>query len=187
MIWGHAAVWAALAVWTPFFVFSGLDGGFALTSFLHLPDLLFHEGGHVVFGLLGWDFLKILGGSLMQLLLPAVCALTFFAKEQNPFGAAVCLWWTGQNLVDLAPYVADAGPRTLTLLGGATGASFPELHDWYQLLGATGLLAHHRGIGWGFHVLGSLVMGAGLAWGAKTLWELRREERPDTVWPSRLR
>jgi hypothetical protein len=44
-----------------------------VVAFLHLVNLVFHEAGHVIFGVLG-RFLGILGGSLNQVLTPAICA-----------------------------------------------------------------------------------------------------------------
>lgn len=38
--------------------------------FLDRVDLVFHEAGHVIFGPFG-EFIGILGGSLMQVLIPA--------------------------------------------------------------------------------------------------------------------
>ena len=38
-------------------------------GFIHGIDLIFHEAGHVIFGFFG-QFLAVLGGSLMQVLIP---------------------------------------------------------------------------------------------------------------------
>jgi hypothetical protein len=91
-----------------------------MDSFLHLPDLVFHEAGHLIFGVFG-RFMSVLGGSLLQFLIPVVAAVAFVRQEEK-FSAAVCAWWAGQNLVDLAPYIADARSLRLVLLGGRTGA-----------------------------------------------------------------
>ena len=40
-----------------------------------------------------------------------------FLKQGDRFGAAVCAWWAGQNLLDVAPYIADARALQLVLLG----------------------------------------------------------------------
>lgn len=42
-------------------------------SFIHRPLLVFHEAGHVIFMPLG-DWLTVLGGTLGQLLMPAIMA-----------------------------------------------------------------------------------------------------------------
>ena len=104
-------------------------GGRASYYRISVQDLLFGSGeGHsraavvgralLLLGLVvsGWRlarlplgrFMSVLGGSLMQLLIPAVCAGTLLLQTRDPFGAACCLWWIGENLLDLAPYIADA-------------------------------------------------------------------------------
>ena len=40
----------------------------------------------------------------------------FLFREGNAFGAAVGLWWLGQSLMDLAPYINDARALALPLL-----------------------------------------------------------------------
>ena len=111
----------------------------AMDSFLHLPNLVFHEAGHLLFAMFG-QFMSVLGGSLTQVLIPVIAMIAFIRQEQ-PFGAAVCGWWAGQNLVDLAPYIADARALQLVLLGGRTGAEV-EGHDWEYLLTTIGVV--HR-------------------------------------------
>ena len=51
-----------------------------------------------------------LGGSLMQVLVPLVCAGAFLTTHWNPFAAAVMGWWAGENLMDVAIYINDARP-----------------------------------------------------------------------------
>jgi hypothetical protein len=132
-------------------------------SVLHLPNLVFHEAGHVLFALFG-RFLAVLGGSLFQFALPLALGGAFL-RQQNPFGAAVCAWWAGQNLLDLAPYIADARALQLVLLGGRTGAEV-EGHDWEYLLTELGWLRFDRTIALGAHRLGLMIMAAALIWGA---------------------
>src|SRR6188474_3277026 len=103
--WTRAALVAGLAIWTVQFARTPLSSD-AINSFLHLPDLVFHEAGHIIFSPFG-RFMTVLGGSLLQFLVPVV-ALVAFVKQEEPFGAAIGAWWAGQNLVDLAPYIADA-------------------------------------------------------------------------------
>jgi len=38
---------------------------------------------------------------------PIACLVAFW-RRRDRFGAAVAVWWAGQNLVDLAPYINDA-------------------------------------------------------------------------------
>ena len=141
---GRWAVVAALAVLTWRFARLPLDGS-VFDSFLHLPNLVFHEAGHMLLLPLG-RFMSVAGGSLFQLLVPLVCAGAFLRQHDNRFAAAVCVWWAGQNLVDLAPYIADARTLQLPLLGGFTGAEV-EGHDWEYLLGTFGWLHHDLVLG----------------------------------------
>src|SRR5258706_14990973 len=76
-------------------------------SFPNLPNLVFHEAGHILFMPLG-PFMTVLGGSLTQVLVPLVCAGAFLWQIRDPFGAAVAIWWAGENLIDVAPYINDA-------------------------------------------------------------------------------
>ena len=163
VVWiARAALLAGLAVWT--WQFARVPMGVAvMDSVLHLPNLVFHEAGHVLFAFFG-RFLTVLGGSLFQFALPLALAGAFL-RQDDPFGAAVCTWWAGQNLLDLAPYIADARALQLVLLGGRTGAEV-EGHDWEYLLGQLGWLRFDRTIGLGAHRLGLMIMAAALIWGA---------------------
>jgi len=102
---------------------------------MHLVNLPFHEGGHVVFSFFGSRLLTSLGGSLMQLIIPLTCAAVLLFRTRDPFGAALAVWWLGESFVDLAPYIADARALSLTLLGGGTGATTPYgFHYWNFIL-----------------------------------------------------
>lgn len=131
-------------------------------SFLHLPDLVFHEAGHILFSPLG-RFMTVLGGSLMQLLVPLVCAGAFLWQTRDAFGAAIAVWWAGQNLIDLAPYINDARNLQLVLLGGRTGAEV-EGHDWEYLLNATGVSHYDHAIAGVVQAAGNVTMILALAW-----------------------
>ena len=159
---------AMLAWWTLRFATHPLDGAFVADSFLHLINVPFHEAGHILFSPFG-SLMMSLGGSLMQLLIPVVCAISFLHRDDR-FAAAVCVWWAGQNLVDLAPYIADARALQLILLGGSTGAEV-EGHDWEAILQALGWLHLDRQLGTAAHVAGSLVMASALLAGG---WYARR-------------
>jgi hypothetical protein len=173
---GRWVVVVVLALLTWRFARAPLDGS-ALDSFLHLPNLVFHEAGHVLFSPLG-HFMTVLGGSAFQILVPVVCAATFAYQHRNWFGASVCTWWAGQNLVDLAPYIADARRLQLVLLGGRTGAEV-EGHDWEYLLTSLGWLHLDHTIGRAAQIAGTLVMLAALAWAIAILWRRAEHEEID--------
>jgi len=167
---GRGVVLVGLIVWTWQFARVPMGVG-VMDSLLHLPNLVFHEAGHVLFSPLG-RFMTVLGGSLFQVLVPVVCA-TAFLRQRDAFAAAVCTWWAGQNLLDLAPYIADARALQLVLLGGHTGAEV-EGHDWEYLLTALGWMQHDRTLGLAAHRIGLVVMASAIAWGATHVVRSRR-------------
>lgn len=171
---GRALVWLVLAWLFLGFARHGVASNYAGQSFLHLPSLVFHEAGHVLFGLFP-RFLMVLGGSVLQLIVPAVCAVAFWRRGDR-FATAVGLWWLGQNFVDLAPYIDDARSLRLVLLGGRTGAEV-EGHDWEYLLGAVGLLAWDHVLARLAHLTGLLLMLGALAWAALALYRQYGEQR----------
>lgn len=163
--WARVALVAGLAYWTWQFAFTPL-GEDALDAFIHLPNLVFHEAGHLIFSPLG-QFITVLGGSLMQVLIPVIAAIAFI-RQQQPFGAAICVWWAGQNLIDLAPYIADARALQLVLLGGRTGAEV-EGHDWEFILTRLRLVHRDQAIGRAAHALGMVIMIGSLAFAARSI------------------
>ena len=84
------------------------------------------------------------------------------------FGAAVALWWAGQSLMDVAPYIADARALRIVLLGGRTGAEV-EGHDWEAILAALGWLRYDILLGRLANLIGIVLMIAALAWGASVV------------------
>jgi hypothetical protein len=153
-----------LAFWTTTLVPDGVNAERVNSSFLHLPNLVFHEAGHILFLPLG-RFMTVLGGSLTQVLVPLVCAGAFLWQTRDAFGAAAAVWWAGENLIDVAPYIDDARDLTLVLLGGKTGAEV-EGHDWEYLLNAMGMAHRDHAIAASVQALGTLTMIGALVWGA---------------------
>src|SRR5438093_8911584 len=126
-----------------------------ILNFLHLINLVFHDAGHVIFGFFG-RFVAVLGGSVNQVLVPAVCTGVFLARKQYG-SAAVTLFWTGQSLADAAVYVADGRAMALPLLADGL------IHDWNFILGTLGLLGAAESLGRLTFALGALAMLAALA------------------------
>jgi hypothetical protein len=153
-----------LVVWT--WLFATAPAGAAANSWLHLPNLVFHEAGHVLFAVFG-RFVSVLGGSLLQFALPAALAVVFL-RQHDRTGAAVCVWWAGENLLDLAPYIADARALQLVLLGGKTGAEV-EGHDWEYLLTQLGWLRFDRVLGLWVYRIGLVMMVAAVIFGMVSL------------------
>lgn len=176
---GRAALLLILVAMTWGWATQPLDGASRVApSFadvvLSMANLVFHEAGHVLLGWLG-RFMTSLAGSLFQVALPLVlCGAFLSRKHLDPFGAAVTFWWSGQNLVDIAPYINDARAQTLILLGGVTGRDVPGYHDWNVVLGRLGWLDYHEALARGAHGLGTLAMVIALAWGGSVVWRQLR-------------
>lgn len=168
---GRAVVYVGLLAWGWYFI--NLD--FTVNpfpvgeSFMHRINLIFHEAGHMLFRPFG-RFMTILGGSLLQLLVPALLAGAFVFKYRNPFGASVCVWWLGESFMDLAPYVDDALHQQMLLLGGVTGVDRPGYHDWNNILGEFNALERAREFATLADNTGTVLMVAALAWGGWLLW-----------------
>ena len=169
--WCRTVLLALFAVWGLRLIVLDYETGEMMSSFLHGPLLVFHEAGHVIFSFFG-EFIMVFGGSLAQLLMPAIMAGALLLRNRDPFGAAIGTWLLGVSLLDLAPYVYDALQPELILLGGHTGAEGG--HDWIYLLSATGLLQSAHGLGWLVHKSGAALILASLAWGA---WILMQQKR----------
>lgn len=172
--WGRAALYVVLLVWGGRFILSSVAENYVGESFLHWVNLPFHEAGHVLFGFFG-DFVRALGGTLGQLLIPTICLGALLLRSRDPFGASVALWWLGESFMDIAPYIADARSGQLLLLGGVTGRDVPGYHDWENVLGDLGLLAYDRTLGTVSYGFGRLLMVTALVWGARLLLGQWRE------------
>ncbi len=113
-------------------------------------NLLFHEAGHPLFGIFRWEPLTILGGTLMQVLVPLVVFGSFWLRREAP-GAAAAGIWAFENLLNIARYVADARAQILPLVGGGE-------HDWADLLGRWGCLSSDTTIAQGIRATGWIGM-----------------------------
>src|SRR5688500_4857762 len=69
-------------------------------------NLAVHEAGHILFGLFG-DIPGVLGGSLFQIIIPAVFAGYFFRSGQR-FSGAMTMVWVAQSMVNVSIYIKDA-------------------------------------------------------------------------------
>jgi hypothetical protein len=124
-------------------------------------DLAIHESGHLVFAF-GGEFLTILGGTLLQLLIPAAFVVALW-RQGDSHGATVPLWWLGQNCLNVAVYVNDARAQELPLVGGGE-------HDWALLLERFGLLHRDIIIGRAVGAAGMVLMILAVALGWKVLF-----------------
>jgi len=157
-------LWLVWISWS--FIFSPVSfyGNHAAHSFFHNINLPFHEFGHLLFRPFG-RFMHALGGSLGQLLMPLICFGVLLWKTRDAFGAAVCMWWFGESLLDLVSYIDDARSLNMPLLGGNFGYSSPYgFHDWEFILTESGLLQWDHALAKAAHILGSLVMVTAIIW-----------------------
>lgn len=159
------AVWGYLLIGTDFRITTGLFAEIGFYSpIISGATLLFHEAGHVIFSPLG-RFMAVLGGSLMQLLVPAGLTVGFVYYYKNPFAGSVTLWWLGYSCMDLAPYIYDARDMQLLLLGGGTGAETGG-HDWNNLLRWMNALDQHERVATFVDTTGELLTIAAVGWAA---------------------
>ncbi len=160
----RAPVWLLLAyfgvvqainpqAWTPF-------------AGINLP---LHEGGHLLFRLLGWEFLHVAGGTLLQLFAPIAAACVFF-RQRDYFAITFCLGWLSSGLMGTGVYMADAQAMQLPLVT-AEGGGGDIGHDWEFLFSHLGLLRACEAIGWLTRQAGNLAMLAALGPGG---WLLAR-------------
>lgn len=172
-VWGKALLLLILLIWGGRLIFSPIAANAAGESFLHLVNLPFHEAGHVIFAPFG-QFIGSLGGTLGQLLMPLICGGVLLIKTRDPFGASVCLWWFGENFLDIAPYMNDARAGVLPLVGGNYGHSAPYgFHDWEYLLTETGLIRLDHTLAAITHGLGAVIMTLALVWGGMLVYRAR--------------
>lgn len=136
---------------------SQLDHGW-LAAVVDGFDLLVHEAGHPILGLLGSRFLMFLGGTLAQLTPPLLVAAAFWVRRQ-PASFAVAVVWLGVNLVNVGRYAGDGEARILPLL-----AADADAHDWWNMLGMLGLRARAPAIGGTIAALGWALQAAAPAW-----------------------
>jgi hypothetical protein len=126
-------------------------------------DLAIHEAGHLLFAFDG-QTLAILGGSLMQLLVPATLVLALW-RSGDWHGATAPLCWMGQNCWNISVYVKDARTQDLPLVGAGE-------HDWAMLLGQWGWLDRDQALGGAVYLVGVILYAAAVIGG----WMLLRTE-----------
>ncbi|MBW4656247.1 MAG: hypothetical protein KME20_24875 [Kaiparowitsia implicata GSE-PSE-MK54-09C] len=146
-----------------------INGTSFLTAFIHGVNLIFHEAGHVIFMLFG-RLMHLLGGSLMQILVPAGLGGYFFYTKQH-YAGAVALCWTGENFWDVSIYIKDAQERLLPLLGGEG-----VMHDWHFILLELRLLPQDQAIGSLAYSLGVVIYAIALFLG---VFYAQRQPRAD--------
>jgi len=176
---GQALVLAVMVIWGVVLISDRVMTADIMDSFMHRPDLLIHEAGHVFFHPFG-EWMMYLGGSLFQCLLPALIGVAFIWKMRNPFGAAFCLWWTAENVLDVAPYIYDAKLMALPLVGEGNDevAEMHVLrHDWHNILLPFGAVDSAWALGNAAHFIGAALMVLSWVWAGAWLWKAWKQSK----------
>lgn len=168
----NLAIYAVFFIWGWSFILANHYSAELNDSFMHTINLVFHEAGHVIFRLFGY-FMTILGGSLMQLILPLIVIFSLLTKNKDTFGASIGLWWFAQSLMDLVAYIDDAQRQEMWLLGGVQGKDMPGIHDWNNILSHLGLLQNARTIAETVSWFAILLMLFSFVWGAILLKKMQ--------------
>lgn len=135
--------------------------------------LAFHEMGHLVFAALG-DTMQLLGGSVLQVLVPLVAALYLLFRQGDYFGLAVGGVWLASSLWELALYIWDAAREELPLVG----FSDDPQHDWGTLLTRWQLLNSCDSIAFAVRALALLIWLGSVLLGVWLLWTMFRDRAP---------
>jgi len=131
--------------------------------FLDFANLMIHEAGHPLFGIIGGGgedgfghTLMVLGGTLFELIVPFACAIYFFFQRQA-YGTAFSSFWFFENFLYIANYMADARTATQSLVGG-------DESDWTVLFTQWNLMLRDQQIAGVTRAIGWLGMLASIAW-----------------------
>jgi hypothetical protein len=114
-------------------------------------NLVIHEAGHIIFRPFG-EFMMIAGGSLFQVIMPALF-VGYFWYNSKYYSAALVLFWVGESILNVSVYAGDSLALQLPLLGGQD-----SVHDWNYLLSTLNLLPATAKIAGGIRLLGIVVV-----------------------------
>jgi hypothetical protein len=158
---------ASLLFYGSFLLYAARDrSGFL---FIDNANLVVHEGGHALFGWFGYK-IGILGGTLLQWLVPLMLAAYFFYHRQIS-GYVFCAFFFFENFLYTATYMADARAEALPLVS-AGGSDYVE-HDWNTIFGWAGLLIYDTRIAGVVRFLGWIGMIAVVGWLGLKYWDDR--------------
>lgn len=149
----------AISFYFLFLLYAAFDrSGFLLLDF---ANLAIHEAGHPLFGIFGGGSgfgytLMILGGTLLELLVPLASAIYFFFRREST-GVAFSAFWFFENFLYIGTYMADARTLALPLVGSGD-------HDWEILFRQWNLLLRDQQIGHATRTLGWIGMLVSVAW-----------------------
>lgn len=130
---------------------------------LDSANLALHEAGHPLIGLFS-QRATVYGGTLFQIAFPLAAAWHFHRGGQAT-GVAAAVVWLGENLLNIARYMADARAQQLPLVGGGD-------HDWTEIFSRWHVLPLDGRIAGTTRLLGVLLIAGAVVW-------LARQRRDD--------
>lgn len=89
----------------------------------------------------------------MQILIPTIFVIYFFAKQKR-YETALLSLWVADNFFNVSTYAGDAIKMQLPLLGDLG----PESHDWFNILNSLNLLKYTQFIANTIHFIGILII-----------------------------
>lgn len=122
---------------------------------LDSANLALHEAGHPLVGIFSARA-TVYGGTLFQLVFPLAVAW-HFRRAASAGGIATALIWLGENLFNIARYMADARTQELPLVGGGE-------HDWTEIFGRWGILHLDTRIAGMTRLVGVLLVTGVMVW-----------------------
>jgi hypothetical protein len=118
-------------------------------------NLALHEAGHPLIGVLSLHA-SVYGGTLFQLAFPIALAWHYRRLDKHA-GVAASVVWLGENLLNVARYMADARQQLLPLVGSGD-------HDWAEIFGRWDVLRHDATIANLTRTLGLLLIVGAVVW-----------------------
>lgn len=125
-------------------------------------NLMIHEFGHMFFSVLG-NTVGLWGGTIMQLLLPAILIWYFYSK-QDKIGIYFSTYLLGENFLNVSRYVADAQEMALPLFSPGAIDDENVIHDWNAILSSLNLLQYDDIIAFWIAFLGWIIIIFSMVW-----------------------
>lgn len=159
--WEPLAKWALVA-WVSFYLLFlyQLAHHSGILPSIDLVLVPVHESGHLLFSYFG-QTLSVLGGTFLQLFVPAALAIYFLFRRQIP-GVTFCAFIFFEQFLPISIYMGDARSQELPLL--TVGDGEWVVHDWNYMFSRLGLLNRDTQIADIVRYAGWLGMLATLAW-----------------------
>jgi hypothetical protein len=134
---------------------------------LDSANLALHEAGHPLTGILS-SRLGVYGGTIFQLAFPVAVAV-HFPRRGHAAGAAAGAVWLGENLLNVARYMADARVQELPLVGGGD-------HDWTEIFSRWRILHLDTRVA-GLTRIAAVALIAWALWRLYRQWQADRSEQ----------